>query len=162
MALLFADIEKSPGRCRGFGSARYPGSVLRDDRTAEMKIDAGGNHVDAQIDAVVAGNSGDGNGRESEVLAAHEAVVVFQRERPVRQEANFDTGADCTAETRFGRLIECRADSETVIRVVRERRSALHVPQDVVPGVADLAGEQSERIGLRLIAGPGIEEACIG
>jgi hypothetical protein len=127
-----------------------------------MKIDAGGNHVDAQIDAVVARNCGDGNGRESEVLAAHETVVVFQRKRPVRRETKFDTGSGGTAETRFSRLIESSAGSETVIRVVRERGSALDVPQHVVPGISDLAGKQSERIGLGLIAGPGIEEASSG
>ena len=39
-----------------------------------------------------------------------------------------------------------------VVLVVGDGRTALHVEQRVVPGVADLAGEQTERVDLGAVA----------
>src|ERR1700692_3832159 len=84
--------------------------------------------------------------------------------RPVRRKADPDAGADCAAPAP---LIRRRARENVAGRrghtepVAGHRAAALGVEQDVVEGIADLAGEQSERIDLRLVSEERHEQADV-
>src|SRR5689334_17704218 len=76
-------------------------SVFRDDRAAPAVVHANGDHVDILTDALVreqrAGErTASSTGDERVIAAAHEQVVVFEADRPVRREAEFGAGADDT------------------------------------------------------------------
>src|SRR3954468_304105 len=97
----------------------------------------------------------DGNGgcRERNVAGAHEQVVVFKGTGPVRRKADFNSGADTPPPAGFARLIIFVAGcgEEGAVFVVGDRSAALHVPKNVVPGVADLAGEEADGVYLCLV-----------
>src|SRR5215475_12536833 len=129
MVNLPVSQEKSPGRGRGFNQPRGGGRlVLRDDRAAELVVQADEAHVDVLLDAKGVAGNGD-------VLVAQEEVVVLDANRPVRRKADFQTCADRAA-----------GHVEGVKLVADDRRTALHIEQDVVPGIADLASEQAKRV----------------
>src|SRR5205823_1893258 len=85
----------------------------------------------------------------------HEQMIVFEARRPVRCKTKFKTAAD--RATPAG-LIDCRrseyvTDSGIDVKAIaRHRSTALHVEQDIVPGIADLASEQSERVDFRTVS----------
>src|SRR5882757_10805940 len=85
--------QKNPGLEAGaFRSAvRRPGSVLGDQRAAKLVVQASGEEIDVLLDAVGLCERG---GDEVDVLAIHEHVVVFERDRPVRREAVFEASAN--------------------------------------------------------------------
>src|SRR6185369_871600 len=69
--------------------------------------------------------------------------------------------------TGVGRTVEHEAveRERALVLVAGNRGAALHVPEDVVPGVADLAGEQAQRVNLRAVgdgAGRQEEQAGVG
>ena len=98
------------------------------------------------------------------LLVAHEQVVVLDADRPVRREAEFEPAPTVPPQrvcrssmpSERCRLVE---DARSVSAV--NRGAALDVEQGVVPGVADLAGEQAERIDLRSVGEAGTEQADI-
>ena len=81
---------------------------------------------------------------------AHEQVVVFHTERPIRCEAILKSDAHGAAPA--GRAGRGQFSAENVLEdakaVARHRRAALYVKQRLIPGVADLAGKQADAIGL--------------
>jgi hypothetical protein len=78
-------------------------------------------------------------------------VIVFNTDRPIRREPEFETSARGAAPTRFASRGEKQTarDTENVVLVAGDSAAALHVKQDVVPSVADLAGEQPKRVDAR-------------
>src|SRR6202022_3848922 len=71
--------------------------------------------------------------------------------------------SDDTTPACFTRRIEQRAcgGHRTSVFVVGHGRAALHIPKDVVPSIADLAGEQAERFDLGIVSPSGNENANI-
>src|SRR5690242_3108067 len=69
------------------------GSILGDDRAAPAIVDADGDEIDVLLDALVEGQASSTNhaiGGEGVGAVAHEQVVVLDRRRPVRGEAEFE------------------------------------------------------------------------
>src|SRR4051812_17225558 len=64
-------------------------SVLRDD-TAKAIVHADRSHVHVLPDAIAACDC-NGRYRKRDGFGAHEQVIVFQRNRPARRKADFDT-----------------------------------------------------------------------
>src|SRR5207248_2475271 len=92
------------------------------------------------------------NGRRIPVLSrAHQRLIVVERDRPARRVADFDAGADSAAPAGFARGVERHAGQETGVLVAGHGGTALHVPEDVVPGVANLAREEADCIDLGLV-----------
>src|SRR3954454_17189733 len=125
-------------------------SVTAEARAAELVVQADEAHVDVLTDAV-----GRGHQREGDVLVLQEDVVVLDANRPVRREAVLEA---CTDRTTPAGLV-CRreqraANGRDFILAADDSRTALGVKEDVVPGVADLTGNQAERIDLRAVASP--------
>src|SRR5229473_2094501 len=80
-------------------------------------------------------------------------MVVFGGDRPVRGEAEFNAGSHRAAPAGLAHLVEHDAGrgEEARIAVVGDRGAALHVPENVAPGVADLSGEEADGIDLGLV-----------
>src|ERR1700759_3331001 len=103
---------KRPARGRPFVQAnRSKISTLRsvpgDHRATEGVVHADGAHVDVLTDVVPAVE--DTEGVERHVAAAHEQMVVFERDGPARREAELDAGADRAAPTGLAGGIESDA-----------------------------------------------------
>src|SRR5258708_3373264 len=92
--------------------------------------------------------NGENNRREVQRAGAHEQMVVFDSDRPIRCKTDFDAGSDRAAPAGFSYPVNGEAYSgcETLILVVGDGTAALHIPEHVIPGIADLAGEQAQRI----------------
>src|SRR3954468_16325031 len=90
-------------------------------------------------------------------------MIVFGRNRPVGCEPDLDAGPDHAAPARRVALIEYAAGrrGDAVVLVVGNRSAALHVPEHVIPGVANLACEQADSIGLALIGRASNEQAGV-
>src|SRR5580704_1792272 len=127
-------------------------SVLRGDRATEAVIHTHGSHVDVLADCVAARHRNGGHWKRHGVVT-HEEMIVFGGDRPVRRKAEFNPGPHGAAPTRFARLNEhdVGRGEERAVAVIRDRSAALHVPENVVPGIADLAGEQADGVDLGLI-----------
>src|ERR1700733_5661766 len=92
---------------------REVNSVSRDATTpVEMVVDARGDHIDVLMDAVGAENAA---GRDTsqnalrcgaDALVTHEEVIVLERNRPIRREADFNARSDHTAPTRVIHRVE--------------------------------------------------------
>src|SRR5947207_1400168 len=142
------------------GSVR---SVRRDDRAAELVVQAGGDEIDVLTDAV--GAEGEAARRGEGVgTVLHEQVIVLDANRPVRGEGVFEAGADRAAPAGVvaGDASEragCYAVDAVAVR--GHGSTALDVEQDVVDGVTDLAGEQAERIDVRMVAESRVLQAHI-
>src|SRR5260370_2702145 len=78
-------------------------------------------------------------------------MVVLNTSRPVLREGEFDTGADRAAPASLFRLVNRHAGHKTPVLVVRNRSAALHVPENVVPGVSDLTGDQAQGVDFALV-----------
>src|SRR6267142_5828434 len=123
-------------------------SVFRDHRATPAVVDARGDHIDVLTDAVdtrIYADRGK-NGREADVTSAHEQMIVFDCSRPVRGESKFKTSSNCTAPAGFSGAVKHHAGIQTLVLVVGDGGAALHIPKNVVPGIADLACEQAQRI----------------
>src|SRR5258705_12812378 len=126
-------------------------SVLRDDRAAPAIVDADGGEIDILTNPVGCRKSADWKAKvsgciEADVAVRQEDVVILECDRPVRREAEFNTGTDRATPSGLPRTVQqqsCRNDERPVF-VGNDSGAALHVEQDIVPGVTDLAGEQAE------------------
>ena len=100
-----------------------------------------------------------GRRRERNIGIAHEQVVVFNRDGPVRRKTDFKSRPHGATPTGVACLIErdSACGKEAVVFVGGDRGAALQIPENIVPGVTDLAGEQAESIGLGLI---GVGNQC--
>src|SRR5262245_46565987 len=148
-------------------------SVLPDNRTTPVEaiVDASGDEVHILADRVSAEyaadryDSGTQNTcrREAATIAIHEQVIVLDRNRPIRCESEFDARPDDTTPAGVTRRIEQRASGghRASEFVVCDGGAALHIPKNVVPGIADLAGEQAERFDLGIVSPSGNESADI-
>src|SRR3954462_5797294 len=150
-----SDATKQKGRREAdlsVSGLRRRSSVLRDDRAAPAIVDSYRCHVDVLMN-VVGARDGNGGYRERNVAGAHEQVVVFNGIGPVRRKTDFNSGPDSTAPAGFARLIifDARCGEEGAVFVVGDRSAALHVPRNVGPGVADLAGEEADDVDLGLV-----------
>jgi hypothetical protein len=136
-------------------------SVPRDDRATEAVIDARSDHINVLTDRVGAecgaGRNASQNACrcEGDGAVTHEKVIVLDPNRPIRCESEFEGRCEDTTPACFIRRIEQRAalgGYRTSVFVVDHGRAALYIPKDVVPGIADLAGEQAERIDLGMVS----------
>src|SRR5260221_5239182 len=140
-------LDRAPKRAKSVLS-----SVLGDDRAAELVVQASGDEIDVLTDAIAADQHA---GRIGEVvgLVLHEQMVVFETDRPGRIEGVF--GADADRATPAGVIARgsklCTCGRVDAVGVRGHSRTALDVEQEVVGGVADLTGEQAERIGLLVV-----------
>src|ERR1700743_3906893 len=78
-------------------------------------------------------------------------MVVFERDRPARREAELDAGADRATPTGFAGAVEGDPGEKAVVPVAGHSRAALHIAKHVVPGIADLTGEETDRIDPGLV-----------
>src|ERR1700738_4856568 len=133
-------------------------SVLRDHRATPTVVDADGDEIDVLANTFVredrSGRNGNASVHQSNVPVVHEHVIVFDRGRPVRGEAVFEAAA--SHATPAGVVVAgCNEvagrGEERAMAVGSHRGAALYVKQSVVPGVADLAGEQSESVDFGLV-----------
>src|SRR4030081_2460841 len=138
-------------------------SVTGDARAAKTVVDANSAHIPVLTDAIRAIEQAGRRG-EGDIAIAHEQVIVFDADRPVRCETKLKTGTDCATPTRFTRAggeQHSRGNGEYVVLVFGYRRAALYVKQHIVPGVADLTSEQPERIDSRTVTVRREEQADI-
>src|SRR5436190_2805697 len=139
--------------------------VPGDDRAAEAVVEAGGDHVDILMDGFAARERARNDRRgQDEVAVTHEEVIVFDRNRPVRGKAVFEADTDSAAPACFGRAIEHETGvgGHAGVVVAGRRDATLHVAEDVVPGVANLAGDHAEGIDLRAVGDVAEGEAEVG
>src|SRR5882757_9787449 len=139
-------------------------SVTADDRAAKTVVDARGDEIDVLTDAIRLEKHTTRRG-EGKGLILHEQVVVFDADRPVRGETIFKADADGAAPAGVIPSTRCNDASRGVEgseAAVGYRSAALHVEQCVVPGVADLAGEQAECVDLGAIGLSGESQAGVG
>src|SRR6201999_1403030 len=147
---------KRPARGRPFQQTQLELRSVLQDRArivvAELVVHANRNQVDVLTDAVA-----------REVAETHgailqEDVVVFHAHRPVRRKADFDASADRATPIGVAARVGEQGSAtkgEDVVTVVDNRGTALHTGQDVVPGIADLAGKEPERVQLRAVGQAG-------
>src|SRR6202012_4943262 len=86
----------------------------------------------------------------------YEQMVVLDADRPVRSEAILDAGTDgATPAGLIARAGEeaTTGKAEDIVMGVSHGGAALDIEQGIIPGIADLAGEQAERIDPRTVAG---------
>src|ERR1041384_1319276 len=132
-----------------------PRSILRYDRTAEPAeavVQAGQREAHALTDGVVARDRERRCGPRN-IARTHEEMVVFQPNGPVRCEAEFDAGPNHATPTGFARIVDLQAArrKDAGISVVSDRGAAFHIQQQVVPAVADLAGEKADGVDRGLV-----------
>src|SRR6185437_7769008 len=153
---------KRPAGSPAFSDNCWSRSVSRNHRAPEGVVEANGAHVHVLVDVVDAAQAA-ANKIEGDVAAAHEQVIVFEGNRPARCEADFKTGANRATPAALAGVVEDDAEELAVVLVVCDGRAALHIPKDVVPGIADLAGKQSDCIQLGVVSGARTEdEARVG
>src|SRR6266478_998572 len=141
-------------------------------RATEAVIDARSDHINVLTDRVgaecAAGRDATQNACrcEGDVAVTHEKVIVLDRNRPIRCESEFEARSDDATPACFTRRIEQLAcewwcGHRPSVLVVGHGRAALHIPKDIVPSIADLAGEQAERFDLGIVSPTGNEKANI-
>src|SRR5207237_862002 len=69
---------------------------------------------------------------EGDMAVAHEQVIVFHANRPVRREAELETGSDRATPTGFARGVDHNTAEDSAVLVVGHRSAALDVPENVV------------------------------
>src|SRR5438552_3694724 len=151
--------DSAPGLLCLASSAR---SVLRDDRAAELVVRARGDEIDVLTDAVGADEAATRRG-ESVGTILHEQVIELDANRPVRGESVFEASADraTPAGVVAGDASERASNGVDAVAIRGHRSTALDVEQDVVDGIADLTGEQAERIDVRVVAEAGEHQARV-
>src|SRR5205085_1921857 len=121
-------------------------SIFGGDRSAEAIVDACGYEINVLADPVGT-EEGAGRVRERDQAILHEEVIIFDGDGPTRRKAEFDAGANRPTPAGVpacgGRLHATKINMEPV---GRHGGAALHVDQHVVPGVAELPGEEAKRI----------------
>src|SRR5665647_2577565 len=100
---------------------------------------------------------------KGDIAGAHEHVIVFNSERPVRGEAVFEADADHATPAGFRGTVESDTGQiiDAGILVVSDGGTALHVQQHVVPSVTNLTGEQAEGVDFRVVAHVEIQQADV-
>src|SRR5229473_2259024 len=140
-------------------------SILPDHRAAPAIVDASSDRVSILADAVVpCVHAGDRkHAREGVVLGAYEQMVVFDGGRPIRSKAIFNTSTNCSAPARCGRTVKDSSGSseKALVFVVGNSSAALCVYKGIVPGKADLAGEQAEGVEACAVGGSGRRQARV-
>src|ERR1700686_5407737 len=125
-------------------------SVFRDNRTTPTVADTRRNQIDVLTDSVGTHQSACGpNNRDStgrgkpDGSVAHEHVIVFDAEGPIRRKAEFKSGADRSTPPAFGRssTYVTAESADRFVNIARYGAAALDVEEDVVPGITDLSGE---------------------
>jgi hypothetical protein len=125
-------------------------SVLRDNRTTPTVVDTRRDQIDVLMDSVgthqsaCGPNKRDNTGRgKPNGSVAHEHVIVFDAERPIRRKAKFKSGADRSTPLAFGRSgTYVTADGgDSFVNIARYSGAALDVEEDVVPGITNLPRE---------------------
>ena len=125
-------------------------SVLRYNRTTPTVVHAHRDQIDVLTHVVgphqsaCGPNERDNTGRvKSHGSIAHEQVIVFDAERPVRRKAKLKSGTDRSTPPAFGRSgTYVPADgADSFVNIARYSGAALDVEQDVVPSITDLSGE---------------------
>src|SRR5258705_668656 len=164
-ATAAAVVRRAKGRKRRF-------SVLGDGGAAEGVVHADRDQIEVLTDAIddhrgAAGRRTRDNteGRQSDVSASHEEMVVFDGDRPAGEKAIFKTDAHRAAGPggAGGRGNRTRCGDDIVVTGGGYREAALHVKQRIAPGITDLSGEKPEGIDPRAIgdiAGNG-NENCV-
>src|SRR5262249_46783345 len=131
-------------------------SIRRDDWTAEGIVHANRTDIGVLTDMV--------SRRESakrsdgvDIAATGEQVVILDAHGPVRREADFYPGAGRAAPSGFACGINKKivARDEGPIIVADDGATALKIPEHIVPGVADLSGEQAEGVDLGFVGKTG-------
>src|SRR5262245_37172479 len=150
--------EKAPAASAGAFQFvwRSGKSVARRERCAEAAkpvIDPSGDHI--HVGSGVGGDRSDGGrqrGRQERLAIVHPPkVVVLDADRPIRGEAVFKAGTDRATPA----CPVCRNNAEPSDAIEQsplpfgDRCAALHVPENVVPGVTNLPREKTQRIYLR-------------
>src|SRR6185312_1834203 len=97
--------------------------------------------------------------RKVDVPRAHEQVIVFESDREVRDDAEFEAYPDGAPPAGLvGCVDQCRGGNiENVVLRAGEGTAAFHVDERIVEGITDLPGEQAESIQPRLVP-IGVEE----
>src|SRR3954469_836553 len=132
-------------------------SVPRDHRTAPAIVQADEAHVDVLPNPVAAEDPTRGR-CEADRAIAKEDVVVLKAQRPVRGEAELQTGPDRSTPASLPRRSQQRAragrtcSSVDVVLVADDGGAALHVKQHVVPGVTALTGDEAESVDAGTVA----------
>jgi hypothetical protein len=141
--------KKSPGRCRDFLVHQVERSVFCDDGTAKAIAHPHRPYVHVLAD-IVAARDCNVRWRECDVRVAHEQVVVFNAYGPVRRKAEFNSGSDRATPASIACLIvhDTGCGEKGAVFVIGDRSAALNVPENVVPGVADLACGEADAVDL--------------
>jgi len=129
--------------------------MMADENNNETPVVEAEPSVAAETQSTGSGDAGDTVVDEGIGLVLQENVVVLDAGRPVRSEAEFEPGADRAAPAGVVngvRNLNAGSRREAVKTIGNHGGAALHVEQHVVPGVANLAGEQTERIDTAVIA----------
>src|SRR4051794_32174254 len=87
-------------------------------------------------------------------------MVVFQTDRPIRREAilHADAYRAAPASRALGHKFSAGRRVEDACTVARDRRTALDVQQDRIPGIADLAREEADPASLGLRRQRGVHQ----
>jgi hypothetical protein len=96
--------------------------------------------------------------RQECVAVAHpEKIVVFNADRPIRCEAVLKASPDRPTPTCPFCLNDANAVDtiEKIPPLVGDRSAALHVPENVVPGITDLTREKTNPFVLEVQVSPG-------
>ncbi len=92
---------------------------------------------------------------EIDVTTFEEDVIVLDANRPIRRKAIFEAGADRPAPAGLvARPIEFKAGCNVKgpVAIADDGGATFDVEQGVVPGVTDLARDQTKGVNFRLIA----------
>ena len=87
-------------------------------------------------------------------------MIVFDANRPIRRKADFEARSDRSAPAGPARLVvqDARSGDQAAVLIVRNGHAALCVPKQVLPGQADLAGEQAKGVGGGLVRQRRVEQ----
>src|SRR3982075_4224470 len=125
-------------------------SVLRYNRTTPTVVHAHRDQIDVLTHAVGPHQSACGpNERDntcrvkSHGSIAHEQMIVFDAEGPIRRKAKLKSGADRSTPPAFGRsgTYVTAKSADCFVNIARYSGAALDVEEGVVPGITDLSGE---------------------
>src|SRR3569833_1879374 len=127
-------------------------SVPGDGAGAPAVVQAHERDVDVLADAIAGAECAGGrDGVDGKI--AHEQVIVFEANRKDLRKSALEAGAVRGSPAGFiDRAGQSAGSREGPVPVSDNRSAALHVAEHVVPGPADLASQQSERVDTRLVS----------
>src|SRR5882757_10399936 len=147
-----------PRCCRatnsGAASRGTPRSVPP-ERPVGTKLVVHADQTDVHVLVDALGHRGGaGRGDKVEIFVAHEQVVVFDADRPVRSEGIFQTCADRAAPARGIRAVihRARRGRERVVTVADDSGAALEISEETgADAISDLPREEAEAVDARPI-----------